>query len=77
MNPEKKAEDDITITYAKIVALNNEAKNCSETSERALKVVDIERLIASIMVAVDRITINSIQAGGTKKKKKSHKIKSI
>jgi hypothetical protein len=29
MNPEKKAEDDITITYARIVALNNDAKNCS------------------------------------------------
>jgi DNA-directed RNA polymerase beta' subunit len=29
MNPEKKAEDDITITYARIVALNNEAKGCS------------------------------------------------
>jgi DNA-directed RNA polymerase II subunit RPB1 len=28
MNPEKKAEDDITITYARIVALNNELKNC-------------------------------------------------
>lgn len=29
------------------------------------------------MVAVDRITINSIQTGNSRKKKKTHKIKSI
>jgi DNA-directed RNA polymerase beta' subunit len=28
MNPEKRAEDDITLTYARIVALNNEVKEC-------------------------------------------------
>lgn len=77
MNPEKKAEDDITIAYARIIALNNEAKNCSDSSERAMKVLDIERLIASIMVTVDRITINSIQTTTSKRKKKAHKIKSI
>lgn len=77
MNPEKKAEDDITITYARIVALNNDLKNCIETTERAAKILDIERLIASIMVTVDRITINSIQTTNSKKKKKAHKIKSI
>jgi DNA-directed RNA polymerase beta' subunit len=42
-----------------------------------MKLLDIEKLIASIMVTVDRITINSIQTGNAKKRKKAHKIKSI
>lgn len=37
--------------------------------------LDIEKLIASIMVSVDKLNISSLQ--NTRKKKKTHKIKSI
>lgn len=76
MNPEKRAEDDITLTYARIVALNNEIKECPELSERNSRMLDMEKLIASIMVTVDRMTISSGQVNQGRRKR-THKIKSI
>ena len=49
--------------------------HCREKSERDIKVLDIEKLIASIMVSVDKLNISSLQ--NTRNKKKTHKIKSI
>ena len=38
MNPEKRAEDDITAAYVRIVSINNELKGHVESSERSNKV---------------------------------------
>lgn len=74
MNPEKKAEDQITSAYVRIVSLNNQIKANSQSSERANKVAQMEKIIASIMVKVDRV---NLQKPGGKKKKTMKKIKSI
>ena len=75
MNPEKKAEDEITSAYIRIVSINNELKQHVESSERANKVAEMEKLIASIMVKVDRVNLQ--KPGMGKKKKAMKKIKSI
>jgi DNA-directed RNA polymerase beta' subunit len=74
MNPEKKAEDEITSAYVRIVSINNELKSHVESSERQNKVSEMEKIIASIMVKVDRV---NLQKPGGKKKKAMKKIKSI
>jgi len=74
MNPEKKAEDEITSAYVRIVSINNELKSHIESSERQNKVSEMEKIIASIMVKVDRV---NLQKPGGKKKKAMKKIKSI
>lgn len=39
MNPEKRAEDDITSAYVRVVSMNNEMKkNKIESSEKAQKI---------------------------------------
>jgi DNA-directed RNA polymerase beta' subunit len=75
MNPEKKAEDEITSAYVRIVSINNELRGNVESSERANKVSEMEKIIASIMVKVDRVNIQKPGLG--KKKKAMKKIKSI
>lgn len=76
MNPEKKAEDEITSAYVRIVSINNELKSHIESAERAMKVAEMEKIIASIMVKVDRVNLQK-PGGGGKKKKAMKKIKSI
>lgn len=68
MNPEKRAEDDITAAYVRIVSLNNELKSHGEASERANKVQELEKIVASIMVKVDRVNLSKGTGGGRKKK---------
>jgi len=53
MDAEKKAEDDITMTYVKILHLNNEIRK-SEGCQREQKVADLERLVGSIMIRMKR-----------------------
>jgi DNA-directed RNA polymerase beta' subunit len=74
MNPEKRAEDDITAAYVRIVSINNELKGHIESSERSNKIAEMEKIIASIMVKVDRV---NLQKPGGKKKKTLKAIKSI
>lgn len=76
MNPEKRAEDDITAAYVRIVSINNELKGHIETSERSNKIQEMEKIIASIMVKVDRVNLQK-PGGGGKKKKTLKAIKSI
>lgn len=52
MNPEKRAEDDITSAYVRIVSINKELKTPLEPSEKDQKIREMERIIASIMVKV-------------------------
>lgn len=75
MNPEKRAEDDITAAYVRIVSINNELKGHIESSERSNKISEMEKIIASIMVKVDRVNLQRPGAG--KKKKTLKAIKSI
>jgi DNA-directed RNA polymerase beta' subunit len=39
MNPEKRAEDDITAAYVRIISINNELKGHIEASERTFKIL--------------------------------------
>jgi DNA-directed RNA polymerase II subunit RPB1 len=56
MNPEKRAEDDITSAYVRVVSLNNELiKNKVESSEKAQRIEELERIVASIMVKLERV----------------------
>lgn len=56
MNPEKRAEDDITSAYVRVVSINNELKkNKIESSEKGQKIEEMERVVASIMVKLDRV----------------------
>jgi DNA-directed RNA polymerase II subunit RPB1 len=75
MNPEKKAEDEITSAYVRIVSINNELKSQVEANQRDMKVQEMEKIVASIMVKVDRVNLQ--KPGGGKKKKVMKKIKSI
>lgn len=58
----------------RIISINNELKGHVEASERGVKVSEMEKIIASIMVKVDRI---NLQKPGGKKKKTLKAIKSI
>lgn len=74
MNPEKRAEDDITAAYVRIISINNELRGHIEASERANKIQEMEKIIASIMVKVERV---NLQRPGGRKKKAMKAIKSI
>ncbi len=76
MNPEKRAEDDITIVYEKIISINNELPT-TEASNKAFKIQEMERLVASIMIKLDRIKLEGRDVGKGKKKTVVKNIKSI
>jgi DNA-directed RNA polymerase beta' subunit len=73
MNPEKKAEDDITTAYVKIINLNNELKKTA-AHEKQNKIDDLERTIASIMIKLNRAKLDKLP---TNKKKVIKAYKSI
>jgi DNA-directed RNA polymerase II subunit RPB1 len=76
MNPEKRAEDDITSAYVRIISINNEFKKGSiESSEKTQKIEEMERIVASIMVKLERLKVEKTVGG--KKKKVMKQIKSI
>jgi len=55
MNPERKAEDDITSAYVRIIDMNQDIKHDNfQYSDKASKIDDLERMIASIMIKLDR-----------------------
>ena len=75
MNPERKAEDDITSTYVRIINLNKDIQTDSyQMVDRANKIDDLERLIASIMIKLDR---TKIEKSSFYQRKKIKNIKSI
>lgn len=77
LGPEKRAEDDITNTYARIVGVNSKISQM-DSYERALGMREIQTLIASIMVKLDRRYLPSIKERTMRKKKTSaRKIKSL
>lgn len=55
MNPERKAEDDITSAYVRIIDMNQDIIHDNfQYSDKASKIDDLERMIASIMIKLDR-----------------------
>ena len=69
MNPERKAEDDITTAYVKIIDLNQDIINDNfQHSDKASKIDDLERMIASIMIKLDRSKIERTSTNQNKKK---------
>ncbi|CAM6002101.1 unnamed protein product [Sphagnum balticum] len=68
-------KDDITAAYVRIVSINTELKGHNESSDRNNKVLEMEKIIASIMVKVDKVNLQRPGAG--KKKKTLKSIKSI
>ena len=75
MNPERKAEDDITSTYVRIITLNKDIQTDSyQMVDRSHKIDDLERLIASIMIKLDR---TKIERSSLYQRKKIKNIKSI
>lgn len=77
LGPEKRAEDDITNAYSRIVALNGRL-NEMDSYERVMGVREIQKLIASIMVKLDKKYLPSVKEKMLKRKKATvKKIKSI
>ena len=77
MGPDRKAEDGLTSAYRQVVKVNNELKADLEGFDREEKILELERLIGSIMVDIDPLAVSP-----TNEKKKDHsktklKIKSI
>ena len=75
MTPEKKAEDDLTSTYVKIISINKDIlHNNFQFTDKKTKVDDLERLIASVMIKLDR---TKIERNSLHKKQTIKNIKSI
>ena len=69
MNPERKAEDDITTAYVKIIDLNQDIINDNfQYADKASKIDELERMIASIMIKLDRSKIEKTNTMQNKKK---------
>lgn len=76
MNPEKRAEDDITSAYVRVVSINKEIlEKKVDSSEKAQRIEEMERIVASIMVKLDRVRMEKTVGG--RKKKVMKQIKSI
>ena len=77
MNPEKKAEDDITTAYVKILNINQEIdRGTGQTVDKNNKIDELERTIAAIMIKLDRIKLEK-SASSMSKKKGIKNLKSI
>ena len=77
MNPERKAEDDITTAYVKIINLNQDIINGNfQYTDKASKLDDLERMIASIMIKLDRSKIEKA-TNSMSKRRAIKNIKSI
>jgi DNA-directed RNA polymerase beta' subunit len=77
LGPEKRAEDDITNAYARIVGLNNKIGQL-DSYERVVGMKEIQTLIASIMVKLDKRYLPTIKERTVRKKKTTaRKIKSL
>lgn len=77
MNPEKKAEDDITTAYVKIINVNQELeKGSGQSVDRNNKIDELERTIAAIMIKLDRNKLEK-SSNSVSKKKAIKNLKSI
>ncbi len=77
LGPEKRAEDDITNAYAKIVYLNKTILAGCDNFEKAQYWKDIQKLTASIMVKLDKRYLPVIKDKHYGKKNTVRKIKSL
>ncbi len=77
IGPEKRAEDDITNAYSKIVYLNKSIFAGCDNFEKIQNGRDIQRLSASIMVKLDRRYLPVIKDKHYGKKNTVRKIKSL
>ena len=75
MSPQKRAQDDITVAYLRIVTLNNFIRSNQELVNRGEKVLELQRMVASIMINLDKTTLKDMQS--TRNKKVNYNIKSI
>ena len=77
MNPERKAEDDITSAYCRIIDMNHDIFHENfQFTDKASKLDDLERMIASIMIKLDRHKLEKTSTT-TNKKRAIKNIKSI
>ena len=77
LGPEKRAEDDITNVYSKIIRLNNEIKQGLDSYKKNINVREIQKLAASIMVKLDKRYLPVLKDKFLSRRKNVRKIKSI
>ena len=77
LGPEKRAEDNLTHAYRRIIELNNLIKTGVDGYKRSNCVKEIQKLVAAIMMKIDRKYLPAEKGFGSKKKKTVMKIKSI
>lgn len=77
LGPEKRAEDDITNVYSKIIKLNNEIKHGIDSAKKIINMREIQKLAACIMVKLDKRYMPVLKDKYAKKRKTVKKIKSI
>lgn len=73
MNPEKKAEDDITSAYLKILKINNQLRDKDYSMQKNSDIDDLEKTIASIMIKLNRAKLEKTGGLGKKKIVKAYK----
>lgn len=77
MNPQKRAEDDITSAYLRIISINKDLRNNTfDKTQKQHKIDEMERIIASIMIKIDQRKIEKGLLSG-KQTKAIRSIKSI
>jgi len=77
LGPEKRAEDDITNVYSKIIRLNNEIKQGLDNYKKNINLKEIQKLAACIMVKLDKRYLPVLKERYQNRKKSVKKIKSI
>ncbi len=68
LGPEKRAEDDITNAYTRIVAYNNQIKQGLDNYKKSLNLKEIQKIVAAIMVKIDQRYLPSLKKTPTNRK---------
>lgn len=77
LGPEKSAEDDITKGYKTVVDLNNQVKKGLQGYKRLLVQLEIQKVIASMTVKLDKQFLPSLDSKNKNKKVNPKSVKSI
>lgn len=77
LGPEKRAEDDITNAYTRIVAYNNQIKQGLDSYKKNLNLKEIQKIVGAIMVKLDQKYLPSLKEKSNNRKEFARKIKSL
>lgn len=77
MGAGRMVDDDITIVYSRIIAFNNQIKQGLNNYNKTDNVIEIQKLVAVLMVKIDKKYIPELKNKRSSKNKASLKIKSL